>query len=181
MDSDHLIPFFFSHVEDHSISQDAGHVDEDIQLAEFPDCVINDALSAAYGGDIHRVANRNSAAGLDFRHHFIRGRRRFSFAVHRHAKIIDHDRGTVSRHRFRDGATDSASATGYNCCFAVEDSHVQPPVAPTRARRAQRPIRPLSPTSAKRKKTHVDQAAIKQTFDAAAARVGFSQGEANLS
>jgi hypothetical protein len=35
----------------------------------------------------------------------------------------------MSRHRFRDSATDSAPAPGYNCCFTVEDSHVQTPIA----------------------------------------------------
>src|SRR5260370_20687710 len=129
MDSDHLVPFFFAHVEDHSISQDAGHVDEDIQLAEFPNRVINDALSAAYSRDIHSVGNRDSAAGLNLRRYFIRRRRGFFFAVHRHSKIIHHDCGAMNRHRFCDGATDSAPAPGYHCYFTVEDSHVEPPIA----------------------------------------------------
>ena len=53
MDADHLVPFFFGHVEDHSISQDAGDVDKNIQLAEFPNRVINDALyQMTYGNGL---------------------------------------------------------------------------------------------------------------------------------
>src|SRR5258708_31426189 len=88
MDSDYLVPFFFAHVEDHSISHDAGHVDEDIQLAEFPNRLIDDALPAALSRYIPSVSNGASPPGLNLRCYSSRPRREFYFPAHRHPKLL---------------------------------------------------------------------------------------------
>ena len=79
MDADDLVPFLLAHVEDHPIAQDAGDVDQDVELPEFLDRVIDERLAAGHRRDILAVGSRAPTCGFDLVHHFVRPASRLPF------------------------------------------------------------------------------------------------------
>ena len=129
MDADDLVPFLFAHVEDHPVAQDAGNVDQDVELPEFLDRMINESLAAGHRRDILSVCSRAPTHGFDLVHHLIGRSGRLFLAVNRHAEVIDNNCRAFCSQQFRDPTTDSTPASGDRCNFAVEFAHRDSPVA----------------------------------------------------
>src|SRR5208337_5549577 len=123
MHSDHVVPFLFGHVENHAVAQDAGDVDQDIELAEFLDRLVDEALAAFDGGDIHVIGNGVAARGLDFLDHVVGGRLSLLLARDRDPKIVDYYCASLRGECPRDAAADAATAAGDSGYFSVELAH----------------------------------------------------------
>src|SRR5262249_27895085 len=66
--SDHRVPLFLGHVEDHAVAQDAGAVHQNVELPEGIDRRLDQTLSAFDGGDVVGIGYGLAAGLLDFLH-----------------------------------------------------------------------------------------------------------------
>ena len=123
MHSDHVVPFLLRHVEDHAVAQDTGDVHQDVELAEFLDRLVDEALAAFDGRDIHVIGNCVAARGFDFLDHVIGGRLRFLLPRDRDAKIVDYNCASLRGECPRDAAADTATAAGDGGYLSVELAH----------------------------------------------------------
>ena len=71
MDADNVVPLLLGHVEDHPVAQDAGDVDQDVELAELLDRLIDEPLAARHARDIHVIGDRLAAGGHDLLDHIV--------------------------------------------------------------------------------------------------------------
>ena len=51
VNGDDVVPFLFGHIEHHTVAQDAGAADRDVQPSEVVDGRLDDALAAVHSGD----------------------------------------------------------------------------------------------------------------------------------
>ena len=106
-------------VEDH-VAQDAGIVDDAVELAEM----IGRGLDDPAGGDRLRdaleIGNRRAAALLDLLDHLFGRRRAGARAVGGNAGIVDHDFGALRRAQQRDLAPDAAACAGDDDDFVLQ-------------------------------------------------------------
>src|SRR6266851_3135247 len=121
--ADHVVPFLLGHVEDHAIAQDTGDVDQDIEFAEFLDRLVDEALAAFDGRDIHMIGDRVSAARLDFFRDVIGGRGGFFLPRDRDSEVVDYDCASLCGECPRDTAADAAAAAGDCGYLTVELAH----------------------------------------------------------
>ena len=77
MDANDRVPFLDRHVEDHAVAQDAGDIHEDIELAEFLDRLIDEALATFGRRDVLVIGGGRAAGRLDFLGDIVSGRLRF--------------------------------------------------------------------------------------------------------
>ena len=61
VDPDHLVPFFLGQVEDHPVTQDAGHVDDDVQLAELLEGGLHEPFAGRDVADVAAVRDGPAA------------------------------------------------------------------------------------------------------------------------
>ena len=121
--ADHVVPFLLRHVEDHAVAQDAGDVNQDVELAEFLDRLVDETLAAFDGRDVHVIGNCVAAAALDFLDYVVGGRLRFLLPRDRDAKIVDYHCASLRGECPRDAAADTATAAGDGGYFSVELAH----------------------------------------------------------
>ena len=115
-------PLFGRHVEDHAVAQDAGDVDEDVELAEVVERHLDDALARVHLADVLETGDGVAALALDLVDDFL-GRAGFTAAaVHVHAGVDDDDLGALGRHVDGDAAADAASGAGDDSCLTFEPS-----------------------------------------------------------
>ena len=115
---DDRVPVLLAHVEDHAVAQDAGVVDDDVELAEVIDRAIDDALGGLEVGDALEVGDCFAARRADFLDHVFGRRARLPGAVEVSAEVIDDDLGAVLRQQQRFFASDTAAGAGDNRNFA---------------------------------------------------------------
>ena len=60
MHGDHIVPFGLRHVEDHTVSEDAGRGYHDVEAPELVESLLNDVRSACCSRD--RVVGSDGAA-----------------------------------------------------------------------------------------------------------------------
>ena len=121
--SDHCVPLFLGHIEDHTVTDDTGAVDQNVDLAERIDRSLDQALSAFDCGDVVRVGHRLAARPLNLLHDLLsRGLVR-PFTMDAAAEIVDHDLSPFPSHEEGDTAPDPP-AGARNCCYlTVEFAH----------------------------------------------------------
>jgi hypothetical protein len=130
VDGDDGVPLGLGHVEDHAVTQDAGHVHQDVDPAPRLHDLLDHRRALREVG--HRaVVGLGGASGLlDLGHHLI-GRRRFAAdAVERGAEVVDDHLGPCRRQRDRDALADPPSRAGHQRGLAVQHAHGSgPPVS----------------------------------------------------
>ena len=112
MDVEDRVPLVFRHVEDHPVAQDAGIVDQDVQLAERGDGGFDDALGAVEVGHALEVRHRFAAEGFDFVHDLLRRTGIRSRPVEAAAEVVHDDFGPVFGQEQGFFAADAAAGTG---------------------------------------------------------------------
>src|ERR1700722_17954171 len=120
---DHVVPFLFRHVEDHAVAQDAGDVNQDVELAEFLDRLVDESLAAFDGGDIHMIGSGVATRALDFFDYIVGRRLRFFLSRDRDAKIVDYHCASLCGECPRDAAADTATTACDGGYFSVELAH----------------------------------------------------------
>ena len=120
MDGDDGVPVLFAHVEDHAVAQDAGVVDDDVQLAEVIDCAIDDPLGRLEVGDALEVGDCLAARRADFLDHVLGRRARLPGAVEVSAEVVHDHLGAVLRQQQRLFAPDAAAGAGDYRNFACQ-------------------------------------------------------------
>jgi hypothetical protein len=119
MDGDDVVPFLFGHVEDHAVSQDAGHVDEAVDAAEAVDTGLDDVLAALHGGDGIVIGDGGATGAADGVHHLVGGALVRAGAVLGHTGVVHHHFRTLGRRHLRHPSPNTPSGAGHQHCFAV--------------------------------------------------------------
>src|SRR5262249_1940002 len=122
--SDHRVPLFLGHVEDHAVAQDAGAVHQNVELPEGIDRRLDQTLSAFDGGDVVGIGYGLAAGLLDFLPDLLGRSFVRPFTVDAGAEVVDHDLGPFLRHQQRDTAPDPPARAGNGRNFAVEFTHI---------------------------------------------------------
>ena len=120
VDADDIVPLFLAQVEDHSVAQDGGEVDETVDLAVGVERGLDDAFAAGHRRDIGQVGDRFTAHLLDLFDHLLGGSCVSAGAVRVHAGVIDDDAGAFGRGEQRALAADAAAGAGHRDDFAFE-------------------------------------------------------------
>ena len=120
MDVEDRVPLVLRHVEDHPVAQDAGVVDQDVELAERVDGGFDDAFGAVEVGHALEVRDRFAAEGLDFVHDPLGRTGVRAGAVEAAAQVVHHDFGAVFRQQHRFFTSDSAAGTGHYGDSSIE-------------------------------------------------------------
>ncbi len=120
MDRHDGVPVLFAHVEDHAVAQDAGVVDDDVELAEVVDRAIDDSFGSLEVGDALEVGDRLAAGGSDFLDHVLRRGARLPGAVEVTAEVIHDHLGAVLGQQQRLFAPDAAAGAGDYRNFACQ-------------------------------------------------------------
>ena len=123
MHPDDIVPLLLRHVENHAVAQNPGDIDQNIELAEFLDGLIDEALAAFHGRDVHVVGGRFPARGLDLLDHLVGRRLGFLLTRDGNTEIVDDHGRAVRRQQFGYSATDTASAAGDCGYFSIEHAH----------------------------------------------------------
>ncbi len=106
-------------VEDH-VAQNAGIVDDAVELAEMIGRHLDDLAGGNGFRDRLEIGDRRAAALLDLLDHFFGGRGTGSRAVGGDAGIVDHDLGAFRRTEQRDFLADAAARAGDDDDFVLQ-------------------------------------------------------------
>ena len=123
MDMHRCIPFLERRGHEHPVADDAGIVDDDMQVAKGIQCCIDDPLRAIPIGDVFIIRDRLAARRLDLFHHRICGRCVTAFALKRSADIIDDDICTFRAKGKRIGPAQSACGAGDDHRSSFTNTH----------------------------------------------------------
>ena len=91
VDGDHVVPFFFGHVEDHPVSQDSGCGHDDVQAAKLVYGLLDQTLAGRHLRDRVSVGRGFAARGANRRRGLFGRTGRFAAAVDRAAHIVHDD------------------------------------------------------------------------------------------
>ena len=111
-----VVPHADVHVHEHLVAQDAGVVDQHVQLAEGVERRLHQATGAVPVGDVVVVPDGLAAELLDLRHD----------VVHR-PDVVDHDAGSLPGELERVLTADPAAGTGDDDDASVVKSHWSAP------------------------------------------------------
>src|SRR5882724_2927105 len=120
---DNLVPVRLGQVEDHPVAQDAGHVDDNVQLAELVDGGPDEPFP---GRDVANVAavRHGRASGRDDLVRDLLSRALVAAgAVRAAAEIVDDQRGSLASEQPADRGSDAAGAARDDRYPAVDDAH----------------------------------------------------------
>ena len=130
MHPDHVAPLVLGHVEDHALAQDAGHVDQDVELAGAVQRLPHEVLGLSVVRDVG-IVRLGGAARLDDRSDdLVGGRGVLALPVHGATEVVDDDRGALGGHELCDAAPDAASSAGHDRAqsFEVGSHAATPPI-----------------------------------------------------
>src|SRR5436190_12941827 len=131
---DHVVPIRPAHAVEDTVAEDAGVVDENVDVPKGIDRRLHDRLGILGLGDRERRYDGLAAGLLDVLDGFLRRPLIAAGAVQRGAEVDHYDAGTLLRHQHRDGAPNAASRAGDDRDFPFDvPSHAFP--APFLARR----------------------------------------------
>jgi hypothetical protein len=111
------VPVGLAHLLERDVAEDAGVVDEDVDLAEGVDGGLDDGVAVL---DRVVVGDRGAAGGLDLVDDLVGGRARLALAGEAAAEIVDDDLGAARREEQRVGAPQSATGAGDDRDLAIE-------------------------------------------------------------
>ena len=114
------IPFLFGHVGEHPIAQDAGVVDEDVEVAELGDRRVDEALGTLPARHVVGVGDRMASQRTDLGSDLLGGSLIAALAVVRPAEVVDDHLGALLGEQQRVLPTDPASGTGDDRDSSVE-------------------------------------------------------------
>ena len=118
---EHRVDQVGRHVVERLVAQDAGVVDDDVDLAERVDGGLDDGLAALGRGDGVVVGHGLAAGRLDLVDDLsARPRRRTAGAVDRAAEVVDDDQRAALGEQERVGAAEAAAGAGDDRDLAVE-------------------------------------------------------------
>jgi hypothetical protein len=119
MHTDDGIPFLNAHIEEHTVTQDAGHMDDDVDLAKRVQRSLDDGLSTFWRR--YRVIVRccRAAGSSDLFDDRISGRMCTSRAVNGNAQVIHHDFRTLQGEEFTHLASDPIPTASHYCYFVL--------------------------------------------------------------
>src|SRR6266403_5484823 len=109
-----------AHAMEDRVAQDAGIVDDAVELAKAVDRASDDLAGGNCFGDGFEIRYRRAAALFDLRDHFFCGRGARSRAVGGDPGIVDHDLATFRRAEQRDLPANTAPGAGDDDGFAFE-------------------------------------------------------------
>ena len=96
MDVDDRVPLGLGHVRQHPVAQDAGVVDQDVEVAERVDRRSDHALGTLEVGDVLAVGDRLTAHRRDLVDHLLGRAEVAAGTVDRAAEVVDDHLGAVS-------------------------------------------------------------------------------------
>ena len=124
MDADHRVPLGLGHVEEHTVTQDPGDVDEDVEASPGRDGLLHHGRRLAevrHGA----VVGQRHAAGLDDLLDDLVGRTSLdAVAGETGAQVVHDDFRARASQPDRDAAADAAPRPRHQRRLAVEHSHV---------------------------------------------------------
>ena len=121
VDGDDGVPLVLGHVDDHPVAQDAGVVDEDVEVAERLDRRVDQPLGALPVGDVVAVDDRLAAqVALISATTCWAGVASPPVAVVGAAEVVDDDLGALRGEQQRVLAADAASRSGDDRDATVE-------------------------------------------------------------
>ena len=123
VNSDDVVPVGLGHVEAHLVAQDAGIVDDDVDVAEGVDRLIDEPLAATPRGDVVTVDHGLATVVDDDVDDLLCGVDVATLTLERGADIVDDDLRTLACEQQRLFASDASSSAGDNCHLSVEKSH----------------------------------------------------------
>ena len=96
VDVDDGVPLLLGHVDEDAVPQDAGVVDQHVQVAERFHGAVDQALPAFPVGHVVGVGDGFAAHALDLVGHLLGRRAVVAAAVHRPTEVVDHDLGALA-------------------------------------------------------------------------------------
>ena len=123
---DDRIPFGFSHVHQYPVTQNAGVVDHDVQIAECFDGRVDEALATFPVGHIVAVHNGLATHCLDVGHRLLGRREIRAGAVIGTAEIVHHDLGAFRCEEQSVLAPDTSPSTRDNGNSSIQCAHESP-------------------------------------------------------
>ena len=138
MHVDDGVPLLLTHVEDHPVAQDAGDVDENVELAVLVERLAHHVLGGLVVGDAVAVGDRFAAGLFDLLDHFVGWSARRPCAVDVRAEVVDDDLRALSGHQLGDGCADAPARAGDNGNSPIKFAHFLPPRNVSRHSRLQR-------------------------------------------
>jgi hypothetical protein len=127
VDVDDRVPVGLGHVDQDPVPQDAGVVDQDVEVAEGLDGGVDQPLAALPVADVVGVGHRLAAGGGDLVHHLLGRRPVVPRPVHRAAQVVDHHAWPLRPRRAGRAPADAATGPGDDRDASVQCSHVNPP------------------------------------------------------
>ena len=134
VDADHGVEVFLGHVEDRRVAQEAGVVDEDVEIAQGVERGLDHRLRVVPIGDVAEVRHGLAALLADLLHHRARGRFVAAAAVAARPEIVDDDARALARERQRLDAAEPVRGArdDRDLAFEIAEHHVL--LGPTGAR-----------------------------------------------
>jgi hypothetical protein len=120
---DHGVPLGLGHVDQHAIAEDAGVVDEHVDLAEGLDPGRNQLLGPRPVADVVGIGHGVPARGGDLVDHLLRRAGVAARAVHGATEVVDHDAGPLGGQQEGVLAADAAACAGHDGHSSVTDAH----------------------------------------------------------
>ena len=123
VDPDDVVPVRLVHVEAHLVPQDAGVVDQDVELAEGVDGLVDEVLGPLPRADVGGVDGAVAAARLDELDDLFGRVLVAAFALEGGPDVVDDDLGALGGQQQGLLASDASSCAGDDGHLAVEHSH----------------------------------------------------------
>ena len=125
MDLDDRVPLLLGHVGQHPVAQDAGVVDQHVEVAEGLDRGVDQALRAFPGRDVVAVGDRLATHAADLLDHLLGRTEIAAGAVHVAAEVVDHDLAPWLGQAQRVLAADAPAGAGDDGHPAITESHLR--------------------------------------------------------
>ena len=130
---DDVVPLLLAHVDEEPVPQDAGVVDQHVEVAERLDRRLDQALAALPVGHVVTVGDGTAAGGHDLGDHLLGRGAAVAAArtavVGGPATVVHHDGGALGREEQGVLTTDAAPSAGDDRDPSLERSHVRAPRA----------------------------------------------------
>jgi hypothetical protein len=121
--ADHVVPLLFGHVHEHSIAQDSGVVDQNVEITERADRRVHHPLRPLPVGHVVVVRDGLAARRRDLGDDLLGRRRVAPTAIRRAAEVVHDDLGPFGGKEQRVLAADATRRTGDDGDASVECSH----------------------------------------------------------
>ena len=120
---DDAVEVLLGHRHEHPVAQDAGVVDDDVEVAERLDGLVRPSPGTVEGGDAVGVGHRLATGGDDLVDDRLGGRGVGTAAVAGAAEVVDDDLGALGSEQQGVLAADAAPAAGDDRNSSVQDNH----------------------------------------------------------